>query len=89
MKEDNNTKNNETEECYFFGGCPRCGNSHNDGYLNVGRLHWFICHVHRVKWCRGENLFSSWRLESEVDWQENFNRLNHYIEVEPLMCKPE
>ena len=32
----------------FFGGCPECG--HNDGYLNIGRCQWFLCHKHRTKW---------------------------------------
>src|SRR5262245_65499075 len=38
------------ESC-FFGGCPLCGPGQNDGYTNVGRIHWFVCHVHSYKWC--------------------------------------
>lgn len=45
-----------------FGGCPLCGR--NDGYLNVGRHHYFVCDAHRVAWYAGSNLFSCWREES-------------------------
>jgi hypothetical protein len=41
----------------YFGDCPICHK--NDGYLNVGRNHWFICTAHKTKWCIGANLFSS------------------------------
>lgn len=46
-----------------FGSCPECGR--RDGCFNVGRGHWFVCHEHRVCWCVGSNLFSSWKLETE------------------------
>jgi hypothetical protein len=42
-----------------FGGCPTCHET--DGFLNIGRDHWFVCHRHRVKWHVGSNLFSGWR----------------------------
>jgi hypothetical protein len=40
----------------YFGVCPTCGS--NDGFLIIGRDHWFICKEHRVKWLVGSNLFS-------------------------------
>ena len=43
----------------YFGGCPECGK--NDGYLNVGKDHVFICDEHKTAWCAGANLFSSWQ----------------------------
>ena len=66
----------------YFGGCPECGG--NDGHLNVERTHHCVCHKHRVRWCVGGNLFSSWRHESEDIWRENSKILAIYKEVEPL-----
>ena len=66
----------------FFGGCPRCGRE--DGYLNVGRAHWFVCHKHRTRWLRGMNLFGSWRHESKSDWTKNWKTIAAYEEVEPV-----
>ena len=65
-----------------FGGCPTCGQ--NDGFLNIRRSHWFVCHTHRAKWCVGSNLFSGWRTESRFDWQRNSERIRGYREVEPV-----
>lgn len=64
----------------YFGVCPTCGD--NDGYLNIHKDHWFICHEHRVRWHFGTNLFSSWRQESEADWRENQNRIGPYRDIE-------
>jgi hypothetical protein len=66
----------------YFGGCPECG--YHDGYLNVGRVHWFICHEHRTRWCVGDNLFSSWRSETAQQFLENQRRIGGYRIVEPL-----
>src|SRR5690348_17591745 len=52
----------EDEETPYFGGCPYCHKT--DGYINVGREHWFVCDQHQTKWRIGENLFSSWREET-------------------------
>lgn len=62
------------------GVCPECGK--NDGYLNIGRDHWFYCRKHRVKWCIGSNLFSSWRRETREEWEENAKRLEGYREID-------
>lgn len=56
-----------------FGLCPECGS--NDGYINIGREHWFYCLKHRVCWCVGSNLFSSWREQTEDEQHEAFNHL--------------
>jgi len=65
-----------------FGDCPQCGR--NDGYLNDGRDHWCICHVHKVKWYMGTNLFSSWTLETEETRNKNKALLSGYTEVDPI-----
>src|SRR5215216_3188272 len=49
----------------YFGVCPYCGKS--DGYLNVGKGHWFYYETHRVKWFVGSNLFDSWKHETEEE----------------------
>jgi hypothetical protein len=66
----------------YFGGCPECGRQ--DGYLNVGRSHFIICDEHKVGQCIGENLFSSWKDETEGDWDRNRKLLEGYTPVEFL-----
>jgi hypothetical protein len=56
-----------------FGGCPECGD--NDGFINVGRSHWMICKAHKVKWCVGSNLFSSWRGQTEDEQRKVYDDL--------------
>lgn len=70
-------------EIDYFGGCPKCGR--DDGFLNVGREHWFACFKHKTKWHVGSNLFSSWREQSEQEWALNAARLAGYREVEPIL----
>ena len=70
----------DADEAYW-GLCPIC--RHNDGYLNLLYDHWFVCDEHRVKWCVGADLFSSWRDESPDVWADNWDRLKGYAEVEP------
>ena len=70
------------EEPGYFGGCPKCGR--NDGYLNVGKSHWFVCDEHKTTWFVGSNLFSSWREQSQEVWEENARQLSEYKDVEPL-----
>jgi hypothetical protein len=57
----------------YFGVCPTCGR--NDGYINIGRGHWFYCSKHRVKWYFGSNLFSSWREQTEDEQRETYDEL--------------
>jgi hypothetical protein len=70
----------------YFGGCPKCGGT--DGYVNVGRNHWFICVEHKTKWCVGSNLFSAWRFETEEEQRHLWDSLglDDFTEVEPLLC---
>ena len=65
-----------------FGGCPHCGR--DDGYLNVEREHWFVCHEHKTKWRAGSNLFSSWHEEDEEVWQRNRFRLAEFMAVDSI-----
>ena len=75
------------EDLDYWGRCPNCGG--NDGCLNVGRNHWFVCDRHRTKWCAGWNLFSSWRHEPASTHQENAQLLATYEEVRPLHRPPD
>ena len=64
-----------------FGSCPECGQA--SVYVNIGREHWFYCDEHRVKWCVGANLFSSWRYQGPAQWEENHRKLQGYREMLP------
>ena len=66
----------------YFGGCPHCGQT--DGYVNVGREHWFVCDRHKTKWHVGSNLFSCWRHEDEETWRRNEYLLQNYMTVDPI-----
>jgi hypothetical protein len=52
----------------YFGVCPTCGK--NDGYVNVGRGHWFVCDEHKFKWFVGSNLFDSWKEQTEEEQRQ-------------------
>jgi len=71
------------ETTTYFGCCPICGR--NDGYMNIGKGHWFYCKEHKVKWCVGANLFSSWQHETEGEQRDKFDRLGfgEFEKVEP------
>ncbi len=79
-----NFKSVTTDE--YFGGCPHCGQ--NNGFINVGRDHWFLCDRHKTKWWYGSNIFSCWRQEDEETWQRNRFKLAEYITVEPIFPEP-
>ena len=68
-----------------LGDCPKCGR--NDGYLNVGKSHWFICRRHKLKWYAGYDLFQTWQEETEDDWNRNSKVLSQYAEVRPKYRK--
>ena len=70
----------------IFGACPACGSV--DERLNVEKCHWYVCHEHKVAWYVGDNLFSNWRHETDVDWQRNADTLKDYQEIEPLTEEP-
>ena len=61
---------------HYFGHCgvPE----HDNYYLNIGRAHWMACDECRIKWFIGENLFSSWRRQNEMIWNENAERIRKY-----------
>jgi hypothetical protein len=70
----------------YFGGCPQCGR--NDGYVNAGKTHVFICREHKTSWTIGSNLFSSWRYQTEEEQRRIWDEigLEDFTEVEPLAC---
>jgi hypothetical protein len=80
-------KRNVTNEIPYFGGCPECLKT--DGYLNVQRDHFFVCHEHRVFWYVGSNLFSSYETETRQQWDRNAAVLGGYREVEAARNPPE
>ena len=72
----------------YFGGCPECGK--NDGYLNTGRTHVFMCKTHRTSWIAGSNLFSSWRNETEAEQRAKWDEvgMEDFKRVEPIYPEP-
>ena len=56
--------------------CPH--DEHQNYYINVGRKHWFLCDTCKTKYYAGENVFSSWRYETERDWLRNAEKLKVY-----------
>jgi hypothetical protein len=77
---------NEHFDDNHFGACPECRSAEHVKCCNIRRVHFMFCEIHRVAWCVGSNLFSSWENESEGDWQRNHAMLEGYQTVEPLMC---
>jgi hypothetical protein len=67
----------------YFGVCPICRK--HDGYINVGRGHWFLCHEHKIKWFAGSNLFDSWKEQTEEEQRKRYDALGvgNYTEVSP------
>ncbi len=55
-------------------------------YLNIGKEHWFYCDAHRVRWCIGRNIFSSWMWQTEDEQRAEYEGkdFGRYREVEPL-----
>ena len=70
----------------YWGVCPECRRT--DGYLNVGRGHWFYCREHRTLWYVGSNMFSSWRYQSEDEqraiYAQVFGDGGEWRDVEPV-----
>ena len=67
---------------YRWGACPECLS--DPLCLNVGDIHWFVCHTHKSKWCVGSDRFSGWQFESEELHQENAAKLAEYTEIKPV-----
>jgi hypothetical protein len=82
-RSDMTTNRIDHNEADPFGVCPICGN--NDGYVNVGRNHWFFCAEHKTKWWGGSNLFSSWREQTEEEMRRIYEEvgLGEFKRVEP------
>jgi hypothetical protein len=82
MNEINSVSEQEEADSYF-GLCPTCRKT--DGYLNVGRSHWFFCKEHEKKWWAGANLFSGWREETEDEQRREYEAvgLGRFEEVVP------
>jgi hypothetical protein len=70
----------------YFGGCPQCGC--NDGYVNAGKAHVFICREHKTSWTIGSGLFSSWRDQTEEEQRRIWDEigLEDFTWVQPLAC---
>jgi hypothetical protein len=68
----------------YWGLCPICKKT--DGYLNIGRNHWFMCLEHRTRWCIGSNLFSSWRDETEAEQRRECEKIafDTFKDVKPF-----
>ena len=64
------------------GVCPQCGKS--DGFVNMGKEHWFICRDHKTKWFAGVNLFDGWENQTVAQAQCTEAMLNGYKEVVPV-----
>jgi hypothetical protein len=74
----------EVEDSGYFGLCPLCKKT--DGYLNIGRNHWYTCHEHQVRWLIGENVFSDWRDETESEQRRRCKEIgfDSFMDVEPF-----
>jgi hypothetical protein len=68
---------------HYFGGCPECGD--NDGYVNIGADHWFLCDTHKTCWPIGSNLFSI--DDTEEPQQAAAAKVARYRTVEPVRAK--
>ena len=63
---------------YPIGMCAECDKPRDYEYRNIGREQWAFCTEHKRKWQFGDNLFSSWRYETEDDWWRNVEFLKDY-----------
>jgi hypothetical protein len=66
-------KDETAESDDYFGIRPHCHK--NDGYVNVGAEHWFYCKEHKIRWCSGFNIFSSWEDETEAQQCQQYDEL--------------
>jgi hypothetical protein len=66
-----------------FGLCPQC--HCHDGFINVGRDHWFVCDEHKVRWLGGSNLFSGWREQTKDEQRRIYNErgIGEYAKIKP------
>lgn len=66
----------------YFGSCPECNGTH--GYMNVSKVHFFVCDDHKTKWVAGVNLFSPHDDDNMETWVKNADLLATYRDVEPI-----
>jgi len=64
------------------GICPKCNKS--DGFVNLGKEHWFICRDHKIKWFGGINLFEGWENQTVAQAESIAVMLDSYKEVVAL-----
>jgi hypothetical protein len=72
----------EIQYSMHCGVCPKCGKS--DGFVNLGKEHWFICRVHKSKWFAGANLFEGWENQTVAQAQSIELMLDSYKEIVPV-----
>jgi hypothetical protein len=65
---------------HYFGNCPLCGAW--GCYLNIGSSHVFYCEEHKIGWHVGSNLLSSWREQTEKDWERNKEKLADFKKID-------
>ena len=65
----------------FFGDV-RCIHGHKTRLFNIGRGHYVACYKCRSYVFVGANLMSCWRQENKDIWQENYDSIKGYKEVE-------
>lgn len=75
---------NAAEKNTYWGLCPVC--HAEPRWYNISTTHWLACDEHRVRWCVGCNLVSSWREETEEDWKKNGEKIGDYEVVKPYEC---
>lgn len=65
----------------YFGLCPECHLC--DGMVNIGSSHWLFCEIHKLTWCFGANIFSSWKYETRRVQQKSRDLIASFEVVEP------
>lgn len=64
------------------GVCPKCAKT--DGFVNLGKEHWFICRDHKSKWFAGVNMYEGWKNQTVAQAESIEMMLSSYKEVVPL-----
>ena len=65
----------------FFGDV-KCIHGHETRLFNIGRGHYVACDKCRSYVFVGSNLMSCWRQENKDIWQNNYESIKGYKEVE-------
>lgn len=60
--------------------CVRCSKP-TCWIRNIGRQHWAYCEGCHLKFVVGENLFSSWREQTEEEWKKNWEFLKDFEDL--------